>query len=371
LLPAFTYSVPAGSPNVGPCSSEPFSRGIPSDLDQQVDTSHFAVFYSADPTDPNFVQLQTATNVANTAEQAYGFDTTTLAMPSYVDGGDGKVDIYLEALIGASGQTLAAPPAGQNALPGFGSPTAAYIVLRPGALATDPFEIPVTVFWALEDAIGRIIPREHAALSGSIGWWAGANFLQSAPSTPTLILSADAAMLLADPAVGHMDDALQSVLVANGSSLAAELAAYTLENLTNGWLAQWVGGGGLSNHSFGSVSLKPTGQSFTQSKPVMINHLASRYLRVAVANLEPCVPDTLTLTTTVPSGGIAPGASEQIGSQYQVVPLSPSSTPSQAQVQVTFDSCDGVTVLLPFVNGTTNAQPLPFTTSATLVHGSS
>ena len=124
------YQAPAPSPNIIPCISTPFGRGIPADVTQQQSSAHFAIHYTTDPNLPDHTTDAAVSSLLTEAEGAYTYYTTTLGMPSYVDDGDGKVDIYIETKLSGTNVVDVAPPAGQSTVPAPGHPSAAFIVLK-------------------------------------------------------------------------------------------------------------------------------------------------------------------------------------------------------------------------------------------------
>ena len=62
---------------------------------------------------------------------------------------------------------------------------------------------------------------------------------------PTVVYQLEAredALVQQQPSASQMVQALQDVISADGSSLATELPAYELENLTSAWQAPWITG---------------------------------------------------------------------------------------------------------------------------------
>ncbi len=406
-VPALTYVAQNASPDVVPCTSVPPGLGIPSGLSANALQPNIDIHYTSDPNDKtDAVSDAIAASVAQLAQSAFTFDTGVLGMPGTVGGS--MIDIYVEGKSSRTSAAIAIPP-----VPAPGEPARAAIVLVPTD-AGNPITIASDVFGVLEDAIGRIdgVGLERPALSGSVGYWAAADWaatagVQITPIVPLLgqpldcdlscpfdavydgwrfyqhlnerfpgivpqLLGADAALVLGLPGP-QMDNALESVLTSRGSSLAGELAQYELEDLGDSWTAPWVGQGGPSSGGFQSSILNPMGQSISRMSSVA--HLASRYLVLTVNAAYPCVNDTLTLDTTVPAGtglpaaDLAPGATVESGGQFQTVLASPVSSTEQ-EVTVTLPSCSKAVIRVPFVNGTTGQTPLAFTATGNLERGS-
>lgn len=399
LLATLDYHAPAASPNIIPCISTPFGRGIPADVTQQQSSAHFAIHYTTDPNLPDHTTDQAVSSLLTEAEGAYTYYTTTLGMPSYVDDGDGKVDIYIETKLSGTNVVDVAPLAGQSTVPAPGHPSAAYIVLKPPTFNAQT--VAWDLFYVLSDAVGRDGAQERPGLRFSAATWAADSYLQDPGGVPALdqpldcnqtcpssgawdqwrfyqhlaerfgptvvyqLEAREAALVQQQPNTSQMDQALQDVISADGSSLAAELPAYELENLTGAWQAPWITGS-FANGSSGITTAPLNPHGATKTYTVTVRHLSAQYLKVTVAPLGPCVADTLTFSTTVPSGGAAPGA--EVDGISHAVDATPSG--STEVVQVSFNSCNGVTVRLPLVNVTTNTDGLMFSVQASLAPGS-
>ena len=399
FLATLDYQAPAPSPNIIPCISTPFGRGIPADVTQQQSSAHFAIHYTTDPNLPDHTTDAAVSSLLTEAEGAYTYYTTTLGMPSYVDDGDGKVDIYIETKLSGTNVVDVAPPAGQSTVPAPGHPSAAFIVLKPPTFNAQA--VAWDLFYVLSDAVGRDGPQELPGLRFSAATWAADSYLQdpvgvpaldqpldcnqSCPSAgawdqwrfyqhlaerfgPTVVYQLEAreeALIQQQPNTSQMDQALEDVIGADGSSLATELQEYELEDLTSAWQAPWITGSYADVSSgFAAAPLNPHG--VTKRYTSTVRHLSARYLTITVAPLGPCVTDTLTFTTTVPSGGGAPGA--EVDGISQAVSATPSG--SMDVVQVAFNSCNGVTVRLPLVNVTTSTDGLMFSVQVSLAPGS-
>ncbi len=407
ILATIDYQAAASAASNAPCISNPFGRGTPADLTQSLTTTqgHVVVHYTTDPADAvNVSSRAAAETVAQTAESALAYYTTTLGMPMYANDGDGKLDIYIERQTSAATNTFLAPTASHlSALPRYGQPVAAFMVVPP-AQVSKSYDIAFSLFGALRDAIGRLGGIEPGAFTSSTDAWAANNFLQQAHYVPALsqpldcdlncpetapwsqwrfyqhlaerfgfsivaaIFNQDAADVRAQ-AASHMDQALAQVLAVRGTSLSTELAQYAMEDLSASWQAPWINAASLAQLADGkTVTVNPAGGSLPELPPIVANHLSAPYLKLSIARLSPCITDTLTVQTEVPAGGIAPGASVQTGGAYSAV--ASTSSGATASVSVTFNSCNGAVVRIPFVNGTPDTPSMMFSSSGTLVRAS-
>jgi hypothetical protein len=404
ILATIDYTAPADAATAAPCTSVPFGRGIPADLTQSFRSAdgHFLVHYTTDPGDvENASSLEAAQLVAQNAESALGYFTSTVGMPSFADDGDGTFDIYIERQTAPTTETFLAPPAGRSTVPAVGYPTAAFIVVPPSEVS-NRYTLAFSLFGALRDALGHFISLDPA-LSYSTDAWAAANFTTQPKYLPALnqpldctlscpdiaayaqwrfyehlaekfgntivanILARDAQDVRALPQT-HIVDALSQVLAAHGTSLAVELAQYMLEDLSAGWSEPWLSSAAFAGSDQGIVvSLAPAGQ-MVQLEPVTVNHLAGVYDKFTIKALRPCVTDQLTLQGSVPAGGEIPGAAVLTNGAYSVVGAT--ATSGGAQLQVPFNSCSGATVRLPLINASTSTDGLSFTISGTLTRGS-
>jgi hypothetical protein len=393
-VPALTYVAQHGSSyNVQCPNSMPPGLGIPAGLSADVQQSNIDVHYTTNAGDPtDAVSDTSAGRVAQEAQSAFTFFTTGFGMP--VNFGGSKIDIYIEGRLKTT-EVIPLPPA-----PPPGDPAAAAIVLFP-ADAGNPLAVAGAVFGVLEDALGRIdgAGLERPAFSGSIQYWAAANWAAAAgvqtmqiapllyesldcdlicgsaalnsawrfyqhlneafPGIVPQLLSADAALIHAQPGP-QMDNALQGVLASKGSSLAHELAQYVLEDLGQAWLAPWVGNGGLSNGVDRTGTVTAGERIF---RTVRVRHLAARYLMVTVPLEFPCANDDLIVDITLPAGtglaaaDLAPGVTIETAGKFQTVPAS-SISATQQEVKVTLSSCSTTYVEVPVVNGTLVPSPL-------------
>jgi hypothetical protein len=402
ILASIEYRAEQASPVHTPCASFPFGRAIPADLTQTVTSAqgHFLVHYTTDPADTvNESTRADAETVAATAESALAYDETTLGMPSYADDGDGKLDIYIEGQTASHDTTFITPLAGRRTLPAYGQPAAVYLAVPPSQI-NDRFNLAFTLFGALRNADGYVLGLEPAAFSYSTNEWAANNFTQFDYEVPSLsqpldcdatcpedaaysqwrfyqhlaeqfgdpivaqLVSQDAADVRAQ-AVPQMDEALQQVLAARGTSLAAQLSGYALEDASDGWQAPWVGKAGIAYVADGvQMTADPAGAVLSVPS-FSVDHLAIRQLVVTVPSLAPCVTDVLSVDTNVPSGGSAPGAGVLTQQRFEAIP-STALSPSTEEVVVPFDSCSGAVIRIPFVNGTTDTNAMPFTVNASL-----
>lgn len=399
-LTVIDFTAPVAVATTGPCTSSPLGRDVPSDLTQSVASAqgHFVVHYTTDPVDKDDDSTaQAAAVVAQTAESALAYETTTLGMPQPLTA---PLDIYIESQTSHVASTYLAPPTGQVTLPADGQPTAAYIVLPPAEVA-NTYVIAYTLFGALRDAIGRIIGIESGAFTDSTDAWAANNFTQSSTYTPVLSQSLDCALTCTEPDGGwrfyqhlaeqygssiveqlfaqdaaddraqagsHFVQALGEVLAVHGTTLATQLASYALEDLTVGWQAPWVGGKYLAHTPDGITDTVPAAGGTLEELSPVVNHLALRYVWLSIGARRPCVTDVLTLDVQVPAGGAVSGASVVTGGAYQIAGATPLPSGAQ-QIQATFGSCSSTAVRLPLVNATAATDGLPFTVTGTLVRG--
>jgi hypothetical protein len=405
-VPTLTYVAKHGSPYDTQCTSMPPGLGVPSGLSGDVPEPNIDVHYTTaegDPTDA--VSGVTAARVAQEAQSAFMYFTTDLGMP--VNLGGAPIDIYIEGRLQKT-EVIPLPP-----LPAPGDPAGAAIVLLP-ADAGNPLAVAGAVFGVLEDAIGRIdgTGLESPAFSDSIRYWAAANWAATTGvrATPTAalldesldcglgcgsaaltgawlfyqhlgevfpgivpqLLRTDAGLVRNQPGP-QMDNALQSVLMANGSSLAHELARYALEDLGQAWLPPWPGSAGLSTDGawFDTVT---AGERLSGTHGV--RHLAARYLELTVTLQYPCVNDLVTIDVTVPAGtglaaaDLAPGVTVESAGKFQTV-LATSISATDQEVTLTLPSCSTTYVRVPIVNGTTNqAAPISFHITLSRKHAS-
>ncbi len=403
ILASIDYQAPANVAADQQCTSVPFGRGYPAELTQTVVSAqgHFVVHYTADPNSADVSTKLAAETVAATAERALAYDTTVLGMPSYLNDGDGKLDIYLDHQSPSGASAFLAAPAGRTTLPPPGYPSAAFIAVPPNEYASQ-FTIAYAVFGALRDAIGRILGFEPPAFVQSTDVWAASNFTQRSEYTPTLsqpldcdatcppdatfaqwrfyqhlaeqfgftivanIFTLDAAAVRQQP-TSHMVASLEAVLEAHGTTLAAELGQYALEDLSIGWPAGWVAGSArASGGDYVKLQVTASGQAFSDLPPLTVAHLASQYVWVTVPVQRPCIAETLTLTVTVPAGGLVPGAVVDTQGQTQIVaPGTPA--PNTAQFQIPLASCAAAAVRLPVVNTTPTTDGLQFPITGSLV----
>jgi len=423
ILAVIDVDVPLGMDDTGvvnvPCAARPFGPWVPADLMQQVTAGPVVVHFTSRLGAFSDATTQSiATNVANWAEQALMFDTEKLGMP-VAPASDGPLEVYLEESTVLNTfhvfqvPKFSVPDEDGNPSWPLGEPGPAYLVLNPTlAFAGNPFYIYFGVFEALADeTVGELYAGSGwVALASAASWAAGFNNMESpsseigvpyldspidsrtntyddwrlfeylaeqyGPGVVAEIMYLDAVALRPNPRTSPLAQVLASVLAEHGTTLPAALAGYALVDLSDTWNPDtsnrtWVGGGGVSAKGPNSaVTLATAGDGFAAQtfavQPLAIDYI---YVDVPPKSQQPCANEILTVDVTVPAGGSAPGGATMTQGVGGTVPAS-SPAPGTSQVQVPVDGCTGVTLRVPFVNGTTGGAPVTFSATGVLATAS-
>jgi hypothetical protein len=290
--------------------------------------AHFVVVYTDDPAKPDYINQIQAGNVLATAERAYD-SYTAAGFPTPVVGGSGKTELYILDL---SQWNL-------SAVECYG-----FVIEDKTTVTGDdmPFSVSEDIFTQVELNVGF---AEDWLLNGIAAWaswralgypaesigdlgpfdmtldcysavdkancsskgyenlgnsrWPFYEYLTEKYG-PLFVLDVVAA---AQAAGSHGLPGLQNALIAKGTTLGAEYAAYAAKLLSGGWTATVLNAAtipvtGAKIQTGASSGAIPT-QSFG------INHLSSKFVQISRgdgAGDHACYAATLTLSVQIPAG---------------------------------------------------------------------
>jgi hypothetical protein len=347
-------------------------------MPETLTTPHFQIHYDGAP--PEGIVHQQAGDLGANLERAYGMFVFTLGFPQPRNDGDGKIDVYVQAMTdGALGYAFTDTGANQTSghiwidndateMPDTAAHELFHIIQFGMWAPAEPWLLEATAEWSafrfldfpatlltaggveypLEATLGA--PDMSLSCVGEAcgfddyerGGYSRWHFFQWASESfgPSFVKDLfEYARARNDPSLSSVD-LLDETLAGKGSTLADAFTEWTVANLTGAYTARGLKG--VRAKAFGPPTLTGVTTNMLPTQRVAVNHLAARYLsfqRGDGSATGPCYAATLTLDVRLPFG---------LGAQPYFAWSAPDSTPvplaingGSASISVPWDTCTG------------------------------